>query len=155
MWIQNPDSWKQRQSYYWCHPLQSNCAPPTLAFPSSIWEQDELRCTRSAAPPWYASLVSNQIKPTCDQPKDKTNIQTVYIWEDLPSISPWTGFKPPHRASLMKERCISGEAFNSEMKASDVAHPQNPNLPPSNPWESFSHSDICLFLTSHTRCWWC
>lgn len=34
-WIQIPDSWKQRQSYYRCHPLQSNCAPPPSPSPAA------------------------------------------------------------------------------------------------------------------------
>lgn len=120
------------------------------------WITVQLVCCSSR----YASPLSNQMKPTCDQPADNTNMQTVYTLEDLPFPSlPEPVLKPltvPRFGALglMRRICGSGTAFNSPIKASDVVVPLNPHPLPSNPWDSFTHRDICLFLTSHTAsCW--
>lgn len=94
------------------------------------WITVHLVCCSS----WYASPLSNQIKPTCDQPMDNTNMQTVYIWEDLPFPSlPELVLKPltvPRFRALgvMRRICGSGMAvaFNSTIKASDVVVQLNP-----------------------------
>lgn len=94
------------------------------------WITVHLVCCSS----WYASPLSNQIKPTCDQPMDNTNMQTVYIWEDLPFPSlPELVLKPltvPRFRALgvMRRICGSGMAvaFNSTIKASDVVVELNP-----------------------------
>lgn len=94
------------------------------------WITVHLVCCSS----WYASPLSNLIKPTCDQPMDNTNMQTVYIWEDLPFPSlPELVLKPltvPRFRALgvMRRICGSGMAvaFYSTIKASDVVVQLNP-----------------------------
>lgn len=74
------------------------------------------------------------MKPTCDQPLDNPNMQTVYICGGLAFLSfpelvlnPLTA--PGFGAlGLMRRICSSGMAFNSTIKASDAVVPLNPPL---------------------------
>lgn len=88
-------------------PLFSQTHAPLPAFPlhhqqmRAGWITEEcLSCS-----PWYASLLSNQIQPTCDQTLDETSSQTVYIGQILtfPSV-PKLVLNPPTPSLFHEER---------------------------------------------------
>lgn len=149
---------KQTNSCHFLHafppfsnPKRSGGDSPAPLPPSVYqWKMNCSTVQLVGCPLWYASPLFNQMKPTCDQKLDNGNMQTVYVWKRFAfSLSPAVCAK-----SLMRRICSWGKAFNSTIKASDAVVQLNPPFP--NPWESFTHTDICLSLTSHTpSCRYC